>query len=154
MHAWNQGGIVIVIYDISLLQFLFCKNAASLKEWVAAVTLLQQKKRSSSSGLLQLGLRINSKPSRYTLCKKCPYLELFWSTFSRIRTEYIEICGKMRTRITPNTDTFHAVMMTLGACLKKHSTLENTRSLQMPSWNDDGVTQMYGCKCSFGNNTA
>ena len=25
--------------------------------------------------------------------------------FSRIRTE----CGKMRTRMTPNTDTFHAV---------------------------------------------
>ena len=28
---------------------------------------------------------------RYTLRKKCPYLELFWSTFSRIRTEYREI---------------------------------------------------------------
>ena len=27
----------------------------------------------------------------YTLRKKCPYLELFWSTFSRIRTEYREI---------------------------------------------------------------
>ena len=42
MHAWNQGGIVIGIYDIFLLQFLLCKNAAvSLKEWVAAITLLQ-----------------------------------------------------------------------------------------------------------------
>ena len=41
MHAWNQGGIIIGIYDISLQQFLFCKNAASLKEWVAAVTLLR-----------------------------------------------------------------------------------------------------------------
>ena len=37
--------------------------------------------------------------------EKCLYLELFWSAFSRIRTEY----GKMRTRITPNTDTFNAV---------------------------------------------
>ena len=50
-----------------------------------------------------------------SLCKKCPYSELFWSAFSRIRTEYGEIlriqseCGKIRTRITPNTDTFHAV---------------------------------------------
>ena len=25
------------------------------------------------------------------LCKKLPYLELFWSAFSRIRTEYLRI---------------------------------------------------------------
>ena len=37
--------------------------------------------------------------------KKCPYSELFWSAFSRIRTEY----RKMRTRATPNTDTFYPV---------------------------------------------
>ena len=40
-----------------------------------------------------------------TLRKKCPYFELLWSVFSRIQTEY----GEMRTKITPNTDTFHAV---------------------------------------------
>ena len=53
---------------------------------------------------------------------KSPYPELFWSTFSRIRTEYGEIlrissysvrmqenAGKMRTKITPNTDNFCAV---------------------------------------------
>ena len=28
------------IYNISLLEFLFCKNTVSLKEWVAAITLL------------------------------------------------------------------------------------------------------------------
>ena len=33
-----------------------------------------------------------------TLRKKCPYSVLFWSK-----------CGKMRTKITRNTDTFHAV---------------------------------------------
>ena len=27
----------------------------------------------------------------HSLRKKCPYLELFWSVFSRIRTEYGEI---------------------------------------------------------------
>ena len=62
------------------------------------------------------------------LCKNCPYSESFWSTFSPIRTEYSvrmysdwilspnvfglnsqSECGKMRTRITPNTDTFHEV---------------------------------------------
>ena len=37
--------------------------------------------------------------------EKCPYSELFWTVFSRIRTEY----GKIRTGITANTDTFNAV---------------------------------------------
>ena len=46
----------------------------------------------------------------HTLRDKCPYSELFWSTFSRIWTEQSE-CGKMRTRITPNTDTFYAVII-------------------------------------------
>ena len=41
------------------------------------------------------------------LRKKCPCLELFWSVFSRSQIE----CGKIRTRITPNTDTFHAVQI-------------------------------------------
>ena len=36
--------------------------------------------------------------SKKWLRKKCPYFELLWSSFSRIRT-----------RIAPNTDTFHAV---------------------------------------------
>ena len=40
MHAWNQGGIIISIYDIFMLQFLFSKNLVNLKEWVAAITLL------------------------------------------------------------------------------------------------------------------
>ena len=39
--------------------------------------------------------------------KKCPYSELFWSAFSRIRTS----CRKMRARITPNTETSYAVMV-------------------------------------------
>ena len=38
-----------------------------------------------------------------TLREKCQYSELFWSAFSCIRTEY----GKMRTKITPNTDSFY-----------------------------------------------
>ena len=40
MHAWNQGCIKFIIYDISLLQFLFCKSATNLKECVAAIALL------------------------------------------------------------------------------------------------------------------
>ena len=32
---------------------------------------------------------------------------------------------------------------------KKHSTLENTRSTQVASWNNGGTIQMYGYKCSY-----
>ena len=54
------------------------------------------------------------------LRKLCPYLESFWSLFSHIWTECVERygvsprihseCRKMRTRISPGTDTFYAVM--------------------------------------------
>ena len=52
----------------------------------------------------------------------CPYSELFWSVFSRIWTECREMRSispysvrmrEMRTRITPNTDAFHAVIYML-----------------------------------------
>ena len=37
-----------------------------------------------------------------SLREKCPYSEFFWFVFSRE-------CGKIRTRETPNTDTFRAI---------------------------------------------
>ena len=55
-------------------------------------------------------------------CVKCSYSKLNRSAFSRIRTEYREIrsiqseCRKMRTRVTPNTDTFHAVFSKVTRC--------------------------------------
>ena len=57
--------------------------------------------------------------SHIALRAKCPYSELFWSAFSRIRTKYrvsLRIqseCGKIRLRITPNPDTFHPVSLAL-----------------------------------------
>ena len=57
-------------------------------------------------------------PCTISLRKKCPYSELFWSYFPAfgLNTERYRVslriqseCGKIRTRITPNTDTFHAV---------------------------------------------
>ena len=60
----------------------------------------------------------------HALREKCPYLELLWFAFSRIRTEYGEIrsvslCSvQMRENadqnnsITLNTDTFYAVIST------------------------------------------
>ena len=50
-----------------------------------------------------------SERSIRTLREKCPYSELFWSAFSRIRTRILSECGKMRTIITLNTNTFYAV---------------------------------------------
>ena len=52
----------------------------------------------------------------FALREKSQYSEFFWSVFSRIWTEYLEIlslciqskCGKIWTRKTSNTDTFHA----------------------------------------------
>ena len=60
----------------------------------------------------------------HSLREKSPYLELFWSVFSLIWTEYgdTEITRispylvrmrKTRTRITLNTDTFNAVTKTI-----------------------------------------
>ena len=56
--------------------------------------------------------------------QKCPYSELFWSLFFPhfaafgLNTERYSVClriqsefGKIRTRITPNTDTFYAAMV-------------------------------------------
>ena len=69
---------------------------------------------------MSLGKKMYHKIQRVTLREKCPYSELFWSVFSRIRTEYEKIlygislriqskCGKIRTGINPNTNTFHEV---------------------------------------------
>ena len=68
---------------------------------------------------------ISSKP---TFRKKCPHSELFWSVFPtfgmntercrgsvRIQCE----CGKMRTRIAPNMDSFHAVLGSNFTCSYK-----------------------------------
>ena len=48
--------------------------------------------------------RLKSKDKSITLCQKCPYSELFWSVFSAYGVQSER--GKIRTRITPNTDTF------------------------------------------------
>ena len=54
-------------------------------------------------------------PANHALHKKRPYPELFWSVFTRIRTEY------RGTRITPNTDTFHAMMFWQVLLISKSS---------------------------------
>ena len=70
------------------------------------------------------------------LREKCPYSELFWSVYFRIWTEYGQIrsisagkyeCGKIRTRITPNMDTFHAVQDKLVAIESQHNKLTHKK---------------------------
>ena len=60
----------------------------------------------------------NSSNLELTLLKKCPYLELSGPYFSAFRLNNERYCvslriqsecGKILTRITPNTNTFHAV---------------------------------------------
>ena len=45
------------------------------------------------------------------LRKRCPYSELFWLGFYSVSLRIQSECGKMQIRITPNTNTFHAVMV-------------------------------------------
>ena len=45
IHSWNQGGIIISNYDISLLQLLFCKGTVNSKECVAAIVFFYNRKR-------------------------------------------------------------------------------------------------------------
>ena len=82
----------------------------------------------------------------FTLRKKFPYSEFFWSVFFRIRTEYGEKLGisphsvrmwKNTDQKTPNTDTFYAVPgLTISAsfrnntkCLTTFWQLNKTRNL-------------------------
>ena len=55
------------------------------------------------------------KKDKFALPEKCPYSEFFWSAFSRIRTGYWVIRGKIWNRKTPNMDTFYAVLVTLDS---------------------------------------
>ena len=71
---------------------------------------------------------------RIALRKKCPYSELFWSAFSAFglnterHAEEVQKCGpenkKMRTSITPNTDTFYAMLV--GTIILKGHKFVNT----------------------------
>ena len=72
---------------------------------------------------LKEALRVNRdkiKKLLRTLREDYPYSKLFWSAFYGIWTAYGEVslhiqseCGKMRTKITPNANTFCAVRRSL-----------------------------------------
>ena len=70
-----------------------------------------------------------------SLCKKCPYLELFWSVFFRIQSER----GKMPTRTIPNTDTFHVVYMFVFSPKMEYADLINP-DLKQRQWRRSMLT--------------
>ena len=95
---------VVIVAFIFLLVFLFF-----LKKWTLKSKNVNICVHNRPFILCELKKKNDSYNVLY--CVKCPYSELFWSVFFRIRTEYVVSlcihsgCGKIRTRITPNTDT-------------------------------------------------
>ena len=84
--------------------------------WTVSTTYFAESFQSASSNSFKSQKVILEKPvlsaflnQRYrdSLHEKCLYSESFWSTLSRIRSE----SGKIRTRITPNTDNSYAVII-------------------------------------------
>ena len=98
--------LVIFFFKCSLLySSSFTTSSASFREFDARNVILFQIKNVGGKRVFR-----NS-----TLREKCSYLEFFWSVFPRIRPEYwdilyLRIRTRIRTRITPNTYTFHAMV--------------------------------------------
>ena len=79
----------------------------------------------------------------WSVPKKCPYLEFFWSVFCHIWTKYGEIrislciqseCWKICTRKTPHTDTFYAVGVPYGDKLALFFSIQERWSVFSWSW--------------------
>ena len=74
--------------------------------------MLMKEKKKKSKGVLSSG----ALPQQGPLCEKCAYLEYLWCVFSRVWTESSDSVslriqsayGEIRSRKTPNMDTFHA----------------------------------------------
>ena len=67
---------------------------------------------------------------------KRPYLEFFWSVFSRIWTEY-----GVRTRKSTNTDTFHAVTVNHNSQLPWKNNKSLTQKVSYFGWIEDFLLQ-------------
>ena len=92
------------------------KKGKSFEEWQSE---FEQRERTESMIRKEKMDKVKSiiilKNRTHSLREKCSHAEFFWSIFSCIRTESER--GKIRTRRTPNTDTFHAVIFTHKAII-------------------------------------
>ena len=96
------------LIDISIQAVLFSKEPLLPYIWVTR-SLFQEANCSDLVFSRMLFFFLNKHLQSSSLREKCPYSELFWSAYSRISLRVQSECGKMWTRITPNTDTFYAV---------------------------------------------
>ena len=112
--------LLIVDYYLKLNLYLYFNNILQLQRCslsqhiVAYVTKLALIPEFHYIIFLTLSARIS-------LRKNCPYSKFFWSVFSRIQSISLRIqCqwGKIRTRKTSNTDSFHAVFVWKRAVLR------------------------------------
>ena len=128
----------LLLLLLSLFSFVFIsgQNFISNSKDAAATTAADELIIGIISVLLLLKLKILYYSRELSLRKKCLYSELFWSAFSRIRTEYGEIslriqseCRKIRTRTTPNLDTLYALYQSNKYLYRAvfNSTLKNFR---------------------------
>ena len=84
---------------------------------------------------------LNSKIFRTTLCEKCPYSELFWSAFSRIRTKYGEIRNisltisvRMRKHTDQNNSEYgHFLRRTIVLCQSLVLSFDISQNMNTPS---------------------
>ena len=73
--------------------------------------------------------------------EKCPYSELFLSVFSRIRISRIQSeCGKIRTRITPKTDTVYAYVPTCFCDCRSEEVLASVEVIFISDFDSDKNT--------------
>ena len=84
----------------------------------------------------------------HQLCQKCPYSGSFWSTFSTIQSE----CRKIWTRKTPNTDTFHALILTINLIRRDVNKLFESRDKSELSCSSMLVIVTAGLRGRFGIN--
>ena len=74
IHSWNQGGIIINNYDISMLQLLFCKNIVHLKECMAKIFFVYNRKKVNQ---WMGGCNWNCKLTQY-LSNICQYMHCIY----------------------------------------------------------------------------
>ena len=80
-------------------------------------------------------------------------MEFFWSVFSRIWTEYGEIrsirseCGKIRTKKTPDTDNFYAVVGSIRVSLFSRKIAKVTKTYEIFVCACLYFIKIYGSNC-------
>ena len=77
---------------------MLCAQYVSLR----SNELMNNERMKIDNGLGELRLkRVETIADGHSLREKCPYSELFWSAFSRIRTEYLSVFSTSAEKCGP-----------------------------------------------------